>query len=421
MHHNFFTVLSVTELQALLQAAPPLGAEQRSLHDPRGLEGRVLAQDVYAIDDVPLASRSGMDGYAVRAQDTFGATESNPTYLTCVGHIAIEQPPTFTIEAGQCAGIVTGGILPHGADAIVMVEYTQSLDAQCTEIRRAVPPAEYVMRQGEDARTGCVALPASTLLRPQEVGLLAAIGATTVPVYQQPRVAIISTGDEVIPAEASPAVGQVRDVNSHTLAAQVRRSGGEALPLGIVKDDLDALEAALATALTQAHLVLLSGGSSVGMRDLTVAALERMHGTEILCHGVALSPGKPLIVARTAQGKYIWGLPGQVSSAQVVMTVLGQPFIRHLSGHTDTFNQAHRSAWPQCQAELARNVASQQGREDYVRVRLEHRPNQKPLAVPILGLSGLLRTLTAAHGLVRIPPQREGLEQGQNVSVLLLE
>lgn len=418
MQHTFFTVLGVAELQALLQTIPPLGAEHVSLHDPCGLEGRVLAQDVYATDDVPLASRSGMDGYAVRAADTFGATESNPTYLTCVGHIAIEQPVSFQLQAGQCAGIVTGGILPQGADAIVMVEHTHQLDEQCIEIRRAVPPAEYVMRQGEDARTGCVALPASTLLRPQEVGLLAAIGATTVPVYQQPRVAIISTGDEVIPAESTPRIGQVRDVNSHALAAMIRRCGGKPLLLGIVKDELDALDVALAHGLAQADMVLLSGGSSVGMRDLTVAALERMADTKILCHGVALSPGKPLIVARTGQGKLIWGLPGQVSSAQVVMTVLGQPFIRHLSGYTAPFNQ---SLWPHCQAELARNVASQQGREDYVRVRLEHRQDQAPLAVPVLGLSGLLRTLTTAHGLVRIPPQREGLEQGQNVNVLMLE
>lgn len=417
MQHTFFTVLSVAELQALLQGTPPLEAEHLALNDTRGLEGRVLAEDVRATDDVPLASRSGMDGYAVRAADTFGATESNPTYLSCVGHIAIEQPASFSLQAGQCAGIVTGGILPHGADAIVMVEYTHPLDAQCVEIRRAVPPAEYVMRKGEDARTGCVALNATTLLRPQEIGLLAAIGATTVAVHAQPRVAIISTGDEVIPAEATPSIGQVRDVNTHTLAAMVRRAGAVALPLGIVKDEMDALESALATALAKAHMVLLSGGSSVGMRDLTVAALERMPNTEILCHGVALSPGKPLIVARTAQGKYIWGLPGQVTSAQVVMTVLGQPFIRHLSGQIAPFDQ---QAWPQCQAQLARNVASQQGREDYVRVRLEYREGQPPLAVPILGLSGLLHTLTAAHGLVRIPPQKEGLEHGSGVSVLLL-
>lgn len=416
MQHNFFTVLSVGEVTALLQATAPLGIEQLSLHHRQGLEGRVLAADIYARDDVPLASRSGMDGYAVRAADTFGATESNPTYLTCVGHIDIQQPASFTVQAGQCAGIVTGGILPEGADAIVMVEYTHAMEAHCIEVRRGVPPQEYVMLQGEDARLGAVALPAGTLLRPQEVGLLAAVGATSVPVYKQPVVAILSTGDEVIPVEGTPRVGQVRDVNSHTLAAMVRRCGGKVVFLGIVGDTLDALDAALREGLEKADVVLLSGGSSVGVRDLTVSALERMEGTDIFCHGVALSPGKPLILARTAQGKIVWGLPGQVTSAQVVMTVLGQPFLRHLSGFSQPFSQ---ELWPRCRAELSRNVPSQQGREDYVRVRLEHRAELPPRAVPLTGLSGLLRTLTEAQGLVRIAAQKEGLEQGHMVDVLL--
>lgn len=443
MQHNFFTVLEVNDVIARLRDLPPLGRESLSLHSPEGLEGRVLAADVLARDDVPLASRSGMDGYAVRAADTFGATESNPTYLTCVGHIEIQQPASFALEAGQCAGIVTGGILPQGADAIVMVEYTHAMNADCIEIRRGVPPGEYVMFQGEDARTGAVALPAGSLLRPQEVGLLAAVGASRVEVYARPRVAIISTGDEVIPVEDSPRVGQVRDVNSHTLAAMVRRCGGTVLPMGIVVDRLEALTEALSKALAPseteekggtggADVVLLSGGSSVGLRDLTVKALECLPGTEIFCHGVALSPGKPLILARTPAGKAIWGLPGQVTSAQVVMTVLGQPFLRHLGGHSDPFNQ---KLWPSCPAVLSRNVASQQGREDYIRVRLEY-PDQTdqtngtdikdeslgmlPLALPLPGLSGLLHTLTAAHGLIRIPARKEGLEQGQKVDVLLV-
>lgn len=417
MQHNFFTVLSVDEVKALLALMPPLAAETLPLQHPQGLEGRVLARDVLALDDVPSASRSGMDGYAVRAADTFGATESNPCYLSCVGHIEIQQPANFCLQAGQCAGIVTGGILPAGADAIIMVEYTHAMEAQCIEIRRAVPPGEYVMLRGEDAQAKSVALAAKTLLRPQEIGLLAAVGLTQASVFRQPVVAVFSTGDEVIPIEESPRIGQVRDVNSHTLAAMVRACGGRPLALGIVKDSVDALEQALRKGLQEADLVLLSGGSSVGVRDLTVSALQRLEGIEILCHGVAISPGKPLILARNPQGKMIWGLPGQVSSAQVVMTVLGQPFLRHLSGHTQPFAQELR---PLCRAKLSRNVASQQGREDYVRVRLEQRPEQMPLAIPLPGLSGLLRTLTAAHGLVRIPARREGLEQGQEVDVLLL-
>lgn len=416
MPHDFFQVLSVEEVVDRLTAFPPLDDEPARLDDVDGLEGRVLAADVFARDDVPLTSRSGMDGYAVRAAETFGASETNPAYLDCVGHVDIQTPAAFAVQPGQCAGIVTGGVVPEGADAVVMVEYTHDMGAGCIEIRRAVPPGEHVMLRGEDARAGTAALTAGTLLRPQEVGLLAAVGATDVRVRRRPAVAILSTGDELISAGADPRPGQVRDVNSHALACLARRAGARPLRLGIAPDDLESLEQALRAGLEQADVVLLSGGSSVGVRDLTVTALQRLPRAEIFCHGVALSPGKPLILA-SVDGKCVWGLPGQVTSAQVVMMILGQPFLRHLAGYPDPFEQA---LWPRQKAELARNVASRQGREDYVRVRLETRDaGQPPLAVPVLGMSGLLRTLTDAHGVVRIPARREGLERGTSVDVLL--
>lgn len=416
MPHDFFQVLSVQEVVTRLTAFPPLDEEAVGLDDADGLEGRVLAADVIARDDVPLTSRSGMDGYAVRAAETFGASETDPAYLDCVGHVDIQTPAAFPVQPGQCAGIVTGGVVPEGADAVVMVEYTHDMGAGCIEIRRAVPPGEHVMLRGEDARAGTTALPAGTALRPQEVGLLAAVGATEVRVRRRPVVAVLSTGDELIPAEGDPRPGQVRDVNSHTLACLARRAGARPLRLGIAPDNLDSLEQALRAGLERADVVLLSGGSSVGVRDLTVAALQRLPRAEVFCHGVALSPGKPLILA-SVDGKCVWGLPGQVTSAQVVMMILGQPFLRHLAGHPFPFDQTR---WPRHKAELARNVASRQGREDYVRVRLEPgEEGRPPRAVPVLGMSGLLRTLTEAHGVVRIPARREGLERGALVDVLL--
>lgn len=417
MAQTFFNVLSVREVVDQLARARPLPPETLALDDPLGLEGRVLAADVVARDDVPLAGRSGMDGYAVRAADTFGASESNPAYFQCVGHSRIDEPPTVALAPGQCAGIVTGGLLPDGADAVIMAEHTRDMGANCVEARRAVPPGEHVMLRGEDAEAGQRVLSAGTFLRPQEVGLLAAVGAVRVEVRRRPTAAIISTGDEVIPVEGAPRPGQVRDVNSHALACLVRRAGGIPLRQGIVPDELGALEAALREGLAQADMVLLSGGSSVGVRDLTMAALRTLPGGEIFCHGVALSPGKPLILARFGE-RMVWGLPGQATSAQVVMMVLGQPFLRHLAGHAHAFDQRRR---PRLSAELACNTASRQGREDYVRVRLEPRENAPPLAVPVLGLSGLLRTLTLSHGVVRIPERLEGLEAGSMVDVLLFE
>ncbi len=409
MSQDFFVVLSVAEVIRRLKSFAPLPAETAGLEDPRGLEGRVLAADVTAREDVPLTSRSGMDGYAVRAADVFGASEGNPAYLNRVGRIAVDRPADFSVEPGQCAAIVTGGPLPDGADAVVMVEYTRELTAHndgqsggqeeiLVEIRRPVAPGAHVLRRGDDARRGCPALRAGTPLRPQEIGLLAACGAQQATVRARPRVGILSTGDEVIPVSADPRPGQVRDVNSHALAAICREAGAEPRLLGIVPDDLEAIAAALQKHLAQVDV--------------------RLPGAEIFCHGVALSPGKPLILARVG-GKCVWGLPGQVASAQVVMFVLGAPFLRHLAGCADAFDQSRR---PARKAVLSRNMASRQGREDYLRVRLEApaADGGLPLAVPVPGLSGLLRTLLDAQGLVRIDADLEGLEKGSVVDVLLL-
>lgn len=418
MQKDFFCVRSLDEVIAYLQASPALPAQSLPLA-ALATAGRrpVLAHDVLAREDLPMTNRSGMDGYAVQACDTFGAGESNPAYLECVGQVVIEKPATFCVERGQCAAIVTGGTLPEGADAVVMVEHTLDMGAHCIEIRKAVPPREHVMLQGEDARAGQCALAAGTVLRPQEIGLLAALGITSVAIHAAPRVAILSTGDELIAPECCPRAGQVRDVNSSTLAAMVCAAGGLPHCLGIVKDDCDSLKAALQAALQSADVVLLSGGSSIGVRDCTLAALQALPEAQVFCHGVALSPGKPLIVARVA-GKSVWGLPGQVTSAQVVMTVLGQPFLRRLQGYAAPFD---RALWRQCPAVLTRNVASKQGREDFVRVALERDATGQWLAKPVLGKSGLLRTLVQAQGLVHIPASYEGLEGGSRVTVLLFE
>lgn len=429
MPQDFFVVLSVAEVTRRLKSFAPLPVERATLEDPRGLEGRVLAADVIAREDVPLTSRSGMDGYAVQAADVFGASEGNPVYLNHAGRIAVDRPADFSVAPGQCAAIVTGGPLPEGADAVVMVEHSRELTARShaqnggqeeilVEIRRPVAPGAHVLRRGDDARQGCPALRAGTPLRPQEIGLLAACGARQVTVRARPRVGILSTGDEVIPVSADPRPGQVRDVNSHALAAICREAGAEPRLLGIVPDNLETIAAALRENLAQVDVLLLSGGSSVGARDFTIAALERLPGAEVFCHGVALSPGKPLILARVG-GKCVWGLPGQVASAQVVMFVLGAPFLRHLAGHAGAFDQSLR---PARKAVLSRNMASKQGREDYLRVRLEApaEGHDLPLAVPVPGLSGLLRTLLEAQGLVRIDANLEGLEKGSVVDVLLL-
>ncbi len=411
MKNGFFNVLSVTEFVDVLRTFSPLTEETVS---GVAADGRVLAQGVVSGEDLPAAPRSCMDGYALRAQDVFGASEMNPAYLESVGAVPIEKPAEFSLRPGECASIVTGGILPEGADAVMMIEHTEELGAGTVEMRKSLAPADNVMLKGEDAGAGKVALAAGTLLRPQEIGLLAALGIADVAVHARPRVGILSTGDELVPVTQTPKMGQVRDVNSSTLACSVARAGGLPTQYGLVKDDLASLESALRMALDANDAVFLSGGSSVGTRDLTVAAIERIEGMELVNHGVAISPGKPLILARCGN-KAVWGLPGQVASAQVVMFVLGVPFLRHLAGWRNPFDQ---SLWPARRAVLTRNVASKPGREDYVRVRLDAAEGNVR-ATPVTGKSGLLKTLILSQGVIRIPSDSEGVYEGAEVDVLL--
>lgn len=416
MKTGFFNVLDVQTFIEKLRVFDAMPAQQVALDEA---DGRVLAQDVVSGEDLPLAHRACMDGYAVCAEDLFGASEGNPAYLEHIGVVDIERPAEFTLVAGQCATIVTGGILPQGADAVIMIEHTQDMGAGTIEMRKSLAPYENVMLRGEDAAAGAVVLKAGTILRPQEVGLLAALGIQSVAVHRRPRVGIFSTGDEVIPVSETPRVGQVRDVNSYALKALVQRAGGAAVCYGIVPDNQEKLEEMLAKAVAENDVVLLSGGSSVGTRDLTMAALGAMEGAEVINHGVAISPGKPLILAsaRNEQGRCaVWGLPGQVTSAQVVMFILGMPFLRWLSGEQNPFEQKH---WPSRRAVLARNIASKQGREDYVRVRLQENSEGETEAVPVTGKSGLLRTMLLAQGVVCIPAESEGLNAGALVDVLL--
>ncbi len=427
MPKEFLHVLPVEAVVSLLLSASPLDRETVSL-DALFLE-RVLAETLWSGEDVPAANRSGMDGYAVCAADLFGVSENNPGWLDCIGDIAIDAPPAFSLQPGQCASIVTGGYLPEGADAVVMVEHTHPLGAGVIAFRRAAAPGQYVMRKGEDAEKGGLLLPRGTVLRAQEAGLLAALGVTEIPVVRRPNVAILSTGDELVAPEETPRPGQIRDVNTTVLATMTAKMAHVEV-LGIVPDTLASLENALRRALSGRNgvppdVLFLSGGSSVGVRDLTLEALHALGDAEILCHGVALSPGKPLILARCGK-TFVWGLPGQIASAQVVMHVLGIPFLRHLAGYSISAlaeEGAHGHAfqqqfWPVRQAVLARNVASRQGREEYVRVRLEYE-GDRVRAVPVLGLSGLMRTVLKADGLVRIPARLEGLEAGTPVDVLL--
>jgi len=407
----FFKVQTVEQVHAIAESVPRLPAEEIGLSQALG---RSLAHDFSAPHDLPGFDRATMDGFAVRGRDTFGAGESEPGYLTLAGEALMGQAPGFSLGQGQCARIATGGMLPQGADAVVMVEHTRSLADGMVEITRPAAPGTNVLGAADDAAQGQILLPAGQCLRPQDLGLLAGLGVSRLKVIRRPRVGVISTGDEVVPVESNPGPGQVRDVNTHTLAALVTQAGGEPHCLGLVLDREDLLAAKVAESMAANDLTLLSGGSSVGVRDFTAQVFLSFPEAHLLVHGVAMSPGKPFIWTRS-QGRHLIGLPGQVASCLVAFHILVGPILERLLG---------REALPftrfaRLNAKLTRNLASAQGREDYARVRVSPNGEGAWLAEPVLGKSGLIRTLTQGHGLVRVPLEKEGLEQGSPVEVLL--
>lgn len=406
---GFFKVKTLDEVLGMAQLFSPVGTE--ALHT-RDAFSRVLAQDLVSGENLPGFRRSCMDGYAVNAASTFGASESGPAWLALQGTIAMGDIPDFELAPGQAARISTGGMLPAGADAVVMVEHTEAVDDQSIEIYKSVAPLQHVIDVTEDFAKGQTVIEKGRLMRPQEVGLAAGLGHAQIQAYQVPKVGIISTGDEVIPVDKTPAPGRIRDINSYSLSALVTQAGGEPVRYGIVKDDPKALEAMCKKALAQTDMVLLSGGSSVGTRDYTVEVLSNLPDTEILVHGISVSPGKPTILARSGHTP-VWGLPGQVVSAMVVFQVVVTTFLHRLRGLSRPVLQVKTPA------RLSRNIASSQGRRDFVRVMLEQ-DGQNLMARPVLGKSGLIRTMVQADGLLEIGEHVEGLEKGSMVDIILL-
>ncbi len=370
---------------------------------------RVLATPVLASHPLPEFPRSTVDGYALRAADTFGASESLPTYLHCIGEVPMGGQPTFAVNPGQCALIHTGGMLPQGADAIVMVEYTQPAASGEVEVLRAMAVNENIIKVDEDVIEGQEVIPNGTRLRPADIGGLMALGYTQVKVAKRPRVGIISSGDEIIPPTQRPEPGQVRDVNAYTLAALVAEAGGESKLYGIIPDTLEAMLAAATQAKAECELVVITAGSSASTRDLTSIVIDQLGSPGVLVHGVNVKPGKPTILAVCDQTAMI-GLPGNPVSALVIAGLFVVPPIRKFLGEQ---RSRPRGRVP---ARLTINLPSQSGREEWVPVRLQAGP-QGWLAEPIFGPSNLIFKLSRADGLVHLPPDATGLSAGSPVEV----
>ncbi len=405
---EFFKVTSLAQVFEYMSDFPLVGTEIVPLPET---DGRILAADIVSDVDLPDFARSTMDGFAVQAASTFGVSEGSPAYLTVKGSVDMGDHPVFSITTGEAARISTGGMLPEGADAVVMIEHIGEIDGTTIEVYRSVAPGQHVVEKGEDFGKEEIVLCYGQKIRPQEKGLLAAFGRETVDVYQKPVIGIISTGDEVVPVNAIPGSGQIRDINTYTIASLVMKAGGIPVTYGIARDEFEVLFEKCSQALAQCDMVLISGGSSVGTRDFTIEALSALPDATILVHGISISPGKPTILAKVGP-KAFWGLPGHVVSAMIVFTVAVQPFIENIGGLSP-----QAKSEPKISALLSRNVSSAQGRIDYIRVRLTETKGIL-WAEPVLGKSGLIHTMIKADGLIAIGENTEGLDQGAEVQVI---
>jgi len=408
---EFFKVQTPDELYKKLERFKPLSFEKVAMEDSLH---RVLYEDVISPINLPEFQRSTVDGFALKAKDTYGASEKNPAILRVTAEIPMGQVSDIEVHEGEAVKVATGGMVPKGADAVQMVEYTECIDSYTLHVFKTISPLENVIQVGEDVKAGESVLHKGHLIRPQDLGLMAGIGKTDVFVFLRPRVGIISSGDEIVPIGIVPSPGQIRDINRYTIVSMVKEAGGIPLFLGIVKDRFNDLKEKIELGLRESDIVVITGGSSVGTLDLTREVLQVFPGTEILAHGVSIRPGKPTLLA-DINGKPFLGLPGHPVSAIVIFHFFGKPILKILSG------LSREVIWHQIKvkARASRNIPSVSGREDYVRVKLEEKDGAL-WAHPIFGKSGAISNLVHANGLIRIGINEEGLEQGEEAEVFLI-
>lgn len=365
---------------------------------------RTLAAEIVSPEPLPAFCRSTVDGYAVSARESFGCSESLPAFFTLAGEVLMGQAADFAIEPGQCVWIPTGGMLPRGADAVVMIEYTEKMGEDTVLVYRPVAGWENVMQAGEDIAVNQVLYRPGKRLRAQDIGMLASLGFEYVPVWQPYRVGIISSGDEIVPVGKKPLTGEVRDVNSLCLSAAVQQSGNLPRTYPIVKDDYDSLKMAVEKALSENDLLIMSGGSSVGIKDVTIDVLLSSPQARLLFHGIAVKPGKPSLGVALGE-QLVVGLPGHPVSALMIFHILLMPILAQR-----TFDYIT--------ARCSENIASQPGRDDFVPVSLGSE-GESLTAQPIFGKSGLMSVLSRADAFIHIPYEQQGFKKGEMVKAYL--
>lgn len=399
-----FKVISLLDAKALINnqfGSLRLPKETIRLNDA---VGRFLAEDITSNEYVPAFDRSTVDGFAVISRDLRGCSDSIPAILYKVGESLMGVMPTHILQSGECFYVPTGGALPQGADAMVMIEFVEDFGSNEFAFVKPVAPGANMIFKGEDLKPGDLILPLGKQLNPADIGTLASMGITEIEVFNQPNVAVISTGDELVTAGNELMPGKIRDVNTPMLAALLQESGALAQTHEIVPDQRNLLRDAIQSALSTADVLLVSGGTSVGEKDNLPILIEELG--QMFVHGIAIKPGKPTIIGEIA-GKPVFGLPGNPVAAFFMFQALVKPLIASLSD-----SQVEQQPVEAC---LTRAVPSNHGREEVVLVHLE-----AGLATPVPSKSGLISTVSKANGYFLIPRDQEGLASGEKVIVFRL-
>ncbi len=367
--------------------------------------GRTLAEDVISKENIPAFDRSTVDGYALKASDTYGSGESIPSQLDIVGEILMGEKAESEIKDGQCIKISTGGMLPHGADSVVMVENTDSGFGDICLVYKSVSPCENVNKKGDDIRENEAVFSKGRKITSREIGVLAALGISEVTTFRKPKVGIISTGDEIVSVDIPLTFGKIRDINSHILSALMIENGCETTLYGIVRDEHNEILSMMKKAVSENDIVLISGGSSAGARDMTVDIISTLG--EVYLHGIAMKPGKPTIVGKI-DGKAVFGLPGHPTAGYFVALRLVKPLVDMILCKKDSTITV--------KAKMLRNISSNHGREEILCVRLTDEG-----AMPLYGKSGVISLLSEADGYIIIDRNCEGLKAGDEAEIFLFQ
>lgn len=411
--------IKLLEVDTLESALEKLHKNYLSAHEGKGLNSqrveklplsecynKVLAEDIMSPENIPAFNRSTVDGYALCVKDTQGASESLPVFLDIVGEVKMGEVPDFTINPGQCAYVPTGGALPDGADGVAMVEHCQLFGPAQVAVYSSLSFGHNMVLQGDDVSRGQTILKKGRIIEPADMGLLASIGKTEILTYKPWKISIISTGDEIVNPSCTPNPGQMRDVNTYGLIGEIKRLGFDVAGCRLVRDDYKMLKDAAIEAGKVSDVVLISGGSSKGKKDITEEVLDDITSGGVFVHGLAVKPGKPTILATDEQGRIFIGLPGHPVAALLIFRLLiGGLWEMEIGGSKGLGAMPHK-------AKMAVNIAASPGRKTFQLVTLE-----KGLAVPVLGKSGLIATMSKAHGYIVMDVNQEGINRGEEVEV----